>query len=565
MSLAGLEPLNTYKVIDPILDVSDKDYFFFQGGQTVDFTVEQATSSSNNLTQFNVFPPDIHTFVDRRIYIRMPVNLQFQGTAPQGQNLLQSQYDAFRSFPLNSVMQNLQLLINDVSTNLEISEYLDPLMRYHNKELLREHEYSLTPCQNDLSQTYEELEGSNRNPLASKLDVPDGAISPRGNFTYYNLINENDNASLDAVLTEPLFISPLVWGNCSTKGLYNVRQMKITCTWSNNLQRIWSHSNAGGSIINNITVTFGNPELLFRYVQPFIDMKIPKEIDYNYFNIVPHVTNVGVVNSGVSVDRTTRNLQLTSIPKRMYIYVRRTDSEKTFLTTESYAEIQNIRVQFGNKAGILSNASQEQLYLISRKNGCQLSFTDWKGEGSYLLSGSENKKITGVGSIVCLQFGHDIPLEQDEAAGINYNNNFRVQVRFKNIHPTDNINFDIYLLAIEEGVFSMSASYAQYYIGVITRQDVLNSPYSNRVNYEQIRNVGYGDFFGDVGRFFKNKAIPAIQKGVKVVKQDLLPIAKEIAPIVMKLLGGEMSGGLAVGGQMIDRSQLKQRMELLDM
>ena len=272
-----IDPLNTYRVLDPVLDVREKGYYFFQGGETVDYTIEQATSSSNVFTQFNIFPPDIHTFVDRRMYLNMPVNIKFTGTTG-GDNLLQNFYDAFRAYPLASVTQNLQLLINDVSANLEMNEYIDVIMRYNNDEKLRDHEYSLSPSQFDMSQDYEELVGSNRNPLNCKLEVPDGAAYPRGGFIYdeNTFINTSTNAEIDAILTEPIFISPLQWGGCSSKGLYNVRQMKITFSWSNNLQRIWSHANNPGTSINTIEINFGNPEILVRYVKPFINFKIPK-------------------------------------------------------------------------------------------------------------------------------------------------------------------------------------------------------------------------------------------------------------------------------------------------
>jgi hypothetical protein len=66
---------------------------------------------------------------------------------------------------------------------------------------------------------------------------------------------------------------------------------------------------------------------------------------------------------------TSSNIQLQSIPERIYIFVRRTRQNLTCCDTDSYLTIKNIRVNFNNNSGLLSTFTPEQLYLSTITDG----------------------------------------------------------------------------------------------------------------------------------------------------------------------------------------------------
>ena len=93
----SVNPLKTVRVMDPLIDVNEeKLYAILRGGSEVTYKTISSTSFSNNSCQFTAPPPSPKVIVDRDIQVKMPITIEFTGTAPLGQNLLQSGFDSFR-------------------------------------------------------------------------------------------------------------------------------------------------------------------------------------------------------------------------------------------------------------------------------------------------------------------------------------------------------------------------------------------------------------------------------------------------------------------------------------
>ena len=178
-------------------------------------------------------------------------------------------------------------------------------------------------------------------------------------------------------------------------------------------------------------------------------------------------------------------------------------------------------------------------------------------------------RINGCGSVLCLEFGTDIGLLDVEAPGLDGTYQLQVDITFKNYNQTEVLVCDFYIVTINEGVFTIQDNRSISQIGVISRQDILDAQSSPQVDYYDVRDVqGLGDFFGDVGRFGRN-VIQGIKeyapKVARFVKDDILPIAKEVAKLLPMLgLGGEGSGGVVVGGELMNRRQLRDRIRQLE-
>ena len=209
------------------MDVNEeKIYAILRGGAEVTYKTISSTSFSNSSAQFTAPPPSPRIIVDRNIHLRMPVTLSFTGVGGAGQNLLQSGYDAFRFMPISQILNVLTVMVNNNSVSINMSDVIEPLLRYHNNCYDKEYEYSMTPSEMDQSQIYENLELSVRNPLAYYGDGSDCTVPHRGSFPYQVFNNTNTTAEVTAVLTEPLFLSPMVFKGLK-QGFLGVQNMDL--------------------------------------------------------------------------------------------------------------------------------------------------------------------------------------------------------------------------------------------------------------------------------------------------------------------------------------------------
>jgi len=577
MSLA-IKPVRTVRVLDPITDINQRTmYTILQGGNEVSYKTVTSTSYSNSSAQFTAPPPSPGVIVDRKIWLKMPVKIEFNGESGGiGQGLLQSGFDAFRAYPLAQMTNVLNVMINNTSVSINLNDSIGALLRYHNTTMTKEYEYSMTPTHMDESQNYDDLVNTIRNPLGYYGDSNGGDVEGRGSFPYRVFTNTATNAVVEADLCEPLFLSPLLFGHGDRKGFVGVQNFTFTFTWDSNLERIWSHAPSSGSIYT-INVTLGQPQLLFKYITPKQLTMIPRSIEYDYNIVNRYPTNSGSFNIEEVRTIQSQNIQLQSIPKRVYIYARVSNSSRGYQDCDTYLAIQNINVNWNNRSGLLSSATQQDLYNISKNNGVDMSWNQWSGGPSYFYSGSDIIPIGTIGSVLCLQFGRDIGLSDLEAPGLDGTYQFQFNVTLKNVNQAQPISdVTLYAVVISQGVFTVLDNRAISQIGVITRQDILDSKDSPFVDYNDIMYMnGYGNFFGDLKKFGQDvfrgieKYAP---KALKFVKEDLLPLAKELAPYIMPLLGMgkmkkmdlNMDAGVLVGGELMDRQQLRNRIKQLE-
>lgn len=543
----ALNPIRPVKVIDPSLDWNtDKFYAVLQGGTRVSWKPIISTSFSNSSASFSAPPPNPSVSVGRNIKLVQPVTIDFVGNAPLGQALLQSQYDAPRAYPLSSTMQTLQIDINNISVSINMSDTIQALLRYHNKENLKQGELSLTPSLMDQSQEYSDLANSIRNPLASYIDSNDGAVQGRGAFPIDAITNNistgigNDTtAQLQYTFCEDLFLSPLLFGtDCLESDFIGIQTFQVTINWSTALSRMWCHDNSGGTTLTSVAVTLGQPILLFEYKTPPQTEPIPRSISYPYYEIQRYPTEAGAsIASGASTILSSSNIQLNSIPRHMFIYARKRNQDLSFTDTDTFFSIERVSINWANNSGLLSNATKRDLYAMSHKNGCNLSWTQWSGESNYLMSGSTIQEINGPGSVLCVEFGTDLGLELNEAPGLNGTYQLQMEVTVQN-RSAASIIPALYVVVVNEGTFTIENNSAYAQIGVISHNDVLDSNKQIGINYGELKNMAGAAIFRNLGRRLKKfvKDIPQLIKKYG-------PAAKEIFNIAKKAYGSGAGAG----------------------
>lgn len=592
MSL-NFTPLNVVQVRDPRTNInSTRDYAILRSGQSVLWKKYTTNSVSNTSIQLTCTPSAGNTIIQRKVWFLLPVRLTFVGLAPAGQTLLQAGYDAPRAFPISGSISNLVATINGESITINMGDTIHALMHFNTSEKIKHRDHSLSPTYPDQSQQYNDLFQDIKNPLASYGDCGDESVVPRGGFPMNIVANPVSadpavaiTAIVDVLFCEPLYVSPFTWGHGNTAGFININQMDFDISFYNGFaNRMWSHDSASPVTIQSITGDFSGtttlvesrPAMLFQYIQPDdLQMYSPlMPYTYSYFKIIRETTDFSSVPAYPNVlyqQRFTSNsLQITTIPRRTYVYMRANNN--TLLSnannTDTYFSIEQADLQFMNVNGIFASATKQQLYEMSVNNHIDLDWNSWSGE-KINKTGSFTNQMNGVGSILCFEYGKDVALSPEYAPGVNGNFTFQITLLASNrsdhaIAPT------MYVVHVYEGTFVVTKlGSATTMLGVVSKEDVLNASKNPFVDYKDVEEVNGGNFLSGLKNFGEKllsgiKQTKAISKGLKAlgsVPSPYAQIASQFAPIAESLGVGEgVYAGDGEGGRTLSRSALRRKL-----
>lgn len=595
MSLS-FQPLTPVAVLDPrvIID-NERTYAILKSGSQTTWKQYTTTSISNSSLNFSCPPPSGGVIVDRKMYMYLPIRLTFIGTPPNGETIIRANRDAPRAFPISSSIETLQASINNQSMSINIADIVHALMHYNTDNDVKNLDYSMTPSYQDQSQNYSDLFNSIRGPLQNYGDASDGVQTPRGGFPFVIISNPVSNgvnavtAVVDVAFCEPLYLSPFYWGKSNASGFFNVNTMDFNFTFLGNAaNRFWSHdSNNGTNIITSSSFTFGGlsggptsftttgnlPLMLFQYITPQTNMVLPPNvpITYPYFDVLRFPTDLpqSIAGSGQTT-ASSNNIQLNSIPRRMYVYVRERNSDlySSASNTDTFFQINNINIQFQNKNGLLASASMNQLYQMSVANHCKMNWTQWSG-GPVYAPGNLSATYGTIGSVVCIEFATNIGLNANggQAPGLNEQSMLQINVTYTNVSGR-NINPTLYIVPVLEGTFTIQGlGQSSTNIGVISPKDVIDSESRPGISYADVEDVNGGDFWSGL-KSFGSKLLPFLQKAHDFVKEHKLlsrglsmvphPGAQGLSKIADTLGYGE--GGVLLGGAKLSRSQMRRRL-----
>jgi hypothetical protein len=123
--------------------------------------------------------------------------------------------------------------------------------------------------------------------------------------------------------------------------------MNYTCTFTN-LARLMSLEVNQGTLggpsglitITGVSAQLNSAALLYEFITPDPLQPIPRALESSYFSIVSYPTKLGVsLAAGATANFTLASVQLTSIPRRIYLFGRPDDSLQTATTSDAYFTI----------------------------------------------------------------------------------------------------------------------------------------------------------------------------------------------------------------------------------
>jgi hypothetical protein len=364
--------------------------------------------------------------------------------------------------------------------------------------------------------------------------------------------------------------------------------------------------------LNNFTRTcrLEKFEGLFSFYTLSDTQDIPPSINYPW-NHVLHFTSTDSIPAATigsslqcgTKDITSTNYQLPSIPNAMMIVVvplldnsgkialkTGTSVPPSFVDNFMYP-IKKINLTYGNLTGVLSNATDDQLFQYSLRNGLKfVNYATSGMHGNYLPSKGGFEMC--MGCPIMLKFSKEI-FTQDVSAAPNLSQNTQIQytITALNYFPVDQ---PVKLLTafIFEGVWNVKMDGGNAYANaVLSRQDIVDADLNDIIGEDDLKDpVQYGGsglwsslrkagkktwgvikskpFRNAIGQMLElgAESVPVLGDVKRVAEaayntvDSLSNKDKGSAYVAGKILNSKMYGSGTVGGAMLNGNQIRQRL-----
>lgn len=624
-----VETLATKRVIDTRTDVNSyarRTYEIFDGPQDagyVRFQPNGGNGTANNQLNFTLNPPSTRVFVNRRIVIEATFDVTITGKITPGTRLLNfagtgatvlnvpgvttddttigstGGTSGPRAYPLANATRSLQVSLNNDQLSQNLGQYWRATTRYANGLAQSETDLGTTATMLDLTTSYSE---SFKNPLSPFDSRGANPIQTSRSSLYGIQIIRNPAAGepvgialpdttavIRFTVREPLFLSPFLFqrGQQDT-GLIGIQTMNLQLQLggrggSDLASAIYSIDSVNmftpvpGYQVGAISISAETIEsyVYVNFLTPDALQIIPEINNYPYYEPTLYTTvDSQALVAGQTREIVMNNVQLNSIPQRLLIFVDEPDSRASVYKSDTYCSIEKINISFDNRDSLLAAATTVDLFNIAAKNNTNLTWTEWNRD---------------VGSVLCLNFGEDIPLRANQAVGLRGSYNLRMTVTVRNINTTVGPNqgtdqtgvnmplgVALNVVVFGVGVLTIAQQNVVRTVGILTNEDVLRSKMQPAVPYMNSGDLYGGGWFDDFRNAFMSVAKPLAGIAAKVLPM----LAPETAPFVgafnsiinpepsagpgntglVRSYGNGLTGGRLVGGKKVTRAQLAKMM-----
>jgi hypothetical protein len=534
-----LVPINEY---DPRVNLRPATQYAVKKGGSNE-TMNVFPSSSYSTSQINFLPivPNMDTIVSRRAMIGFYYEVAITGTTDQvDMRDCLGLLIAPRANPNGNVVNTINSTINNTSISINLANNISVLQKFNVSQDEQIRDLSLFPSMNDFYQNYRDGQGANNNPLA-EIGNAGGAQEPRGGWGNIEVVSSSPTSLVFRFYSiEPLYLSPWTNEESHSAGFFGVNNLTFNLVLGslNRCISIDTLSTSPNIVVSSINTTFYRaPEVFMTYIQPSNLSELPRSIPYSYSTVQEYQTDRGLVSGGATFTMQSQNIQLDTIPKRIYLCAQRSNGTKDYSTSDVFARIDNVSVNFDVQSGLLSSASEAQLYAMSAYNGYQGSYSAWH-------------KYTG--SVLAIDFARDICLQNPlESVGLgNVKKNIQFTVTFTNLNVNP-VNYTFFVIVVTDGLFTLTQGTSITQTGILTSADILDAVDTSKLDAPRP-----STFYG--GSFLK-KALKGIKTAVKYAPRAIGTAQKAIAGDYSGAIKMAATGKGLVGGKMMTKNQLMQR------
>jgi len=509
----------TVLIRDSRLGITDElSYAVHSSGSNITYQQYQAITATASNMVFNCQIPSESIVINREILLQSTLALSF---AISGVTAGQSAFDygstdAFQAFPLAKLMTTLTATINNCNVSINLQDVIDPLLRLNDsRELYRFN--GMTPTLPDQAYLdYGDGVGANNNPLGNvslqSYDVdqaPRGAFPARVRVYRYttaggaNYVDQSSTATgaagerwvvcVEALLTEPLFLSPIIFGDpCyNMMGFSGINTMNFVANIDTTCKRVFSTANnwvvvpslgcpaVTGAVPAAAVQPFVGTRLLFNFLstQPSDLIPVRNVLPYQEFPryLSLSTNNPALVPNAVATI-SSQNIQLNQIPDYFIITARVPMSQQTIKDSASFLQINQISCNFNNASGLLASATQNDLWRISVANGSTQAWTEFSGlaTSTSVAGTGTGTLVPTTGSILILSPTQNLSLADYLSSGSIGQYLFQFNITVKN-NTAATFQPEIVVVCCNSGVFTTVSGSSNIYTGLLTKQMVLDA------------------------------------------------------------------------------------------
>lgn len=494
------------KVLDDVLATTDSvKYAVVKGAQNITPSVNNAISKSNSSITFNIQTPSEATVLSRRVMIKTKIAFTVSGTIAVGKTRLVDigNDSALGPFPFQSLCNTIQMTVNNNTVTQNQRDVMFALMRFGDAREMYRYNTS-TPTAYDQYWNYADAELANNNPNGAWNNVsPDPSYQPRGAFRLERIDGNSAGVAGDAKtvqitveVIEPLMLSPLIWCDpqSNNQGFYGIQVLNLVFNIGST-NRLFRSSNAGLTVALGNVVSGGeaflDTQLLIQYYTRQPSDLVPARNVVPYAEYPRYLTNVsGIIPAGTTTTDgsdyrlapgafptiESNSISLNQIPDKILIFVRKRLANQTASDSDSFFPIKRLRVNFNNKAGLLTSATRWDLWRMSVESGSNQTWAEFSGSAVKRVANQPLLEIPTCGSVLALSMGKHIELDDVFAPGSIGQFQLQFSVEIENYSATayDN-NCELVLITMNTGVFVLERGTSQTYTAILSRSDVLSA------------------------------------------------------------------------------------------
>jgi hypothetical protein len=187
----------------------------------------------------------------------------------------------------------------------------------------------------------------------------------------------------------------------------------------------------------------------------------------NYQYQITNSSNFGVFQPNERKDIRSGVFQLSQLPSKFIIVVRKQMNDMRSTESDSFFSINTVSINMSSQNGVLSNMNQEALFMMSVKNGYSGSFYDFSGQACF-SSLSQSGVVKTTGSILVINPALDLSL-----GNASITNSSSGQFSFQiNMSVTNNyseiISPEIVIICANTGIITSQLGESTFSTGLLT-------------------------------------------------------------------------------------------------
>jgi hypothetical protein len=241
---------------------------------------------------------------------------------------------------------------------------------------------------------------------------------------------------------------------------------------------------------------FSDSQVHVQFLTPSLSIPLPPKSCVPYLEFPRYITQVAnPLPANTSAQLVSQTITLPQIPDLLIIYVKATaDPAVTavdrsldpalpqygsaylpVLTSQNGARsVAPLSVNFDNFSGLLSSHTSEQLYAMSVRNGLEMDWNTWSGQGR-VASGAGGKSVSTTGGFLVLKPGVDLTLQEGQAPSLVGNFTLQFNVSVLNTYPFS-VRPQIFIITANSGFFESIRGSSRIIKGVLSEQDIIAAP-----------------------------------------------------------------------------------------